>query len=86
MAQQNPLCDLLRKESIRIILERFQDDMISKMNHFPAEQPVSENVEEQLDNAYVNRKGVPLAMDIFKPKVDAETELPVIVVIHGAAL
>ena len=86
MAQQNPLCDLLRKESIRIILERFQDDMISKMNHFPAEQPVSENVEEQLDNAYVNRKGVPLAMDIFKPKVDAETELPVIVVIHGGGL
>ena len=86
MIPQNTLFDILRKETVRIILERFQGDMISKMDTFPADEAVSENVEEQLDNAYVNRKGVPLAMDIFKPKVDPDTELPVIVVIHGGGL
>ncbi|MBQ5659012.1 MAG: alpha/beta hydrolase fold domain-containing protein, partial [Peptococcaceae bacterium] len=57
-----------------------------KMDDFPDEDVVCEDIEEQLDNAYVNRKGVPLAMDIFKPKVDEYTELPVIVVIHGGGL
>ena len=86
MAPQNYISDILRKETVRIILERFQGGMISKMDDFPDEDVVCENIEEQLDNAYVNRKGVPLAMDIFKPKVDEYTELPVIVVIHGGGL
>ena len=42
MNQQNPLFDVLRKETIRIILERFQGDMISKMDFGPTDQPVSE--------------------------------------------
>ena len=86
MTPQKSFLDVLRKETVRIILERFQSDMISKMDAFPADEATNENVEEQLDNAYVNRKGVPLAMDIFKPKVDPDTELPVIVVIHGGGL
>ena len=86
MNLQNSLFDILRKETVRIILERFQGDMIGKQDDFPADETVSETVEEMLDNAYVNRKGVPLAMDIFKPKVDPNIELPVIVVIHGGGL
>ena len=82
MNRRDSVPDILRKESVRILLERFQGDMMSKMDAVPIEEPVSEHIEEQLDNAYVNRKGVPLAMDIFKPKVDPDTELPVIIVIH----
>ena len=86
MTSQNSFFDILRKETVRIILERFQGGMISKMGSFPMDEPVNESIEEQLDNAYVNRMGVPLAMDIFKPKVDPNTELPVIIVIHGGGL
>ena len=86
MMPQNPFFDFLRKETVRILLERLQGSMYDKLDSFPMDEPASENIEEQLDNAYVNRKGVPLAMDIFKPKVDPNTELPVIIVIHGGGL
>ena len=49
---------------------------------------VPENVEESLNNPYINREGIPLAMDIFKPigpEYDGK-ELPVIVSIHGGGL
>lgn len=70
MAPKNHISDILRKETVRILLERFQSDMLGKLDDFPDEDVVCEDIEEQLDNAYVNRKGVPLAMDIktmYKP-------------------
>ena len=86
MTPQNSFFDILRKESVRIILERLQGSIIDKMDSFSIDEPANEKIEEQLDNAYVNRKGVPLAMDVFKPKVNPNTELPVIIVIHGGGL
>ncbi len=46
----------------------------------------SYKVEELLNRPFMNRAEVPLAMDIFKPIMEAGTELPVIVVIHGGGL
>lgn len=43
-------------------------------------------VEDMLNNPYMNRDEVPLAMDIFRPVVPENTELPVIVYIHGGGL
>lgn len=43
-------------------------------------------VEEILNNPYMNRDEVPLAMDIFKPVLSEDADLPVIVIIHGGGL
>lgn len=82
---------VIRRELIRIVLERIQA--------IPAEMAVTEQgeskelftegdyeVEELLNNPYMNRGEIPLAMDIFKPVVPDKKELPVIVMIHGGGL
>ncbi|MCR5789783.1 MAG: alpha/beta hydrolase [Lachnospiraceae bacterium] len=43
-------------------------------------------VEEFLNQPYINREEDPLAMDVFKPVTEKGTELPVIVTIHGGGL
>ena len=78
----------IRRELIRAMLERVQSvGTKSMMKSFGASEPaVYEDVEDTLNVAYVNRDEVALAMDIFKPKAPAGTELPVIVDIHGGGL
>ncbi len=53
-----------------------------------SENKLYDNIEEILNIPYVNRIGVPLALDIFKPtgKEYEGKELPVIVEIHGGGL
>ena len=43
-------------------------------------------VKEILNQTYLNRQEDPLASDIFKPVVEKDTEMPVIVTIHGGGL
>jgi acetyl esterase/lipase len=84
----NPI-EKLRRETNRIILEYFQGKMISQMIDQQEDEKKPELpyvVEESLNNPYMNRQEVPLAMDIFKPRTEKGTELPVIVVIHGGGL
>ena len=80
---------ILKREVCRIILERFQG---ASVNHamdreMQEDDPdMTYEVEEILNQPYMNRQEVPLAMDIFKPKVKEGKELPVIVTIHGGGL
>ena len=79
---------VIKRELVRAMLVRVQS-MGTKgmMSAFGAsESKVYDDVEDTLNVAYVNREEVALAMDIFKPKVPAGTELPVIVIIHGGGL
>ena len=79
----------IRRELVRIALERGQGESM-KYNmeaSDSAEEPKMQyEVEEMLNNPYMNRSEVPLAMDIFKPKAPEGQELPVIVIIHGGGL
>ena len=82
----------VRKELVRILLERIQGMKRGDYGKKEAAEPekqspkVKYEVEDILNNPYMNRDEVPLAMDIFKPVVPEETELPVIVNIHGGGL
>ena len=81
----------IRKELVRILIERMQGGKMHGMEG-PSPEPEKKSpkeiyeVEEMLNNPYMNRDEVPLAMDIFKPAVPDDTELPVIVIIHGGGL
>ena len=90
-SNQNDLCGALRREVVRAALERFQGMMVQNnletMDDSNAEDPKGiYEVEEMLNIPYMNRSEVPLAMDIFKPKISDTAELPVIVTIHGGGL
>lgn len=81
----------VRKEFIRILIERVQGHRVERQRVEPPEPEkvspkVKYEVEDMLNNPYMNRDEVPLAMDIFKPVVPENTELPVIVYIHGGGL
>ena len=81
----------VRKEFIRILIERVQGQRVKHQTGTPPEPEkvspkVKYEVEDILNNPYMNRDEVPLAMDIFKPVVPEDTELPVIVYIHGGGL
>ena len=79
----------LKRELVRIVLERVQGaSMTQNMDSADEaeETGLLFEVEELLNNPYMNRSEVPLAMDIFKPKVPEGQELPVIVIIHGGGL
>ena len=82
----------VRKELVRILIERVQGMKTSEQLKMEISEPekqspkVKYEVEDILNNPYMNRDEVPLAMDIFKPVVPEETELPVIVCIHGGGL
>lgn len=89
MMNYNNAGGCLKRELVRILLERVQG--ASMMQSMETEKTGEEDdqlleVEEMLNNPYMNRSEVPLAMDIFKPKVPEGQELPVIVIIHGGGL
>lgn len=88
--QQEGLPFVLRREVVRSILERMQGESIKRtidMDDGPENDPSAVyEVEENLNNAYMNRSEIPLAMDIFKPITPKDQELPVIVTIHGGGL
>lgn len=81
---------VLKREMIRSILERFQGDSMKRTieaDDGPENDPSAVyEVEEILNNAYMNRSEIPLAMDIFKPITPEDQDLPVIVTIHGGGL
>ena len=78
---------LIKREAVRAVLERFQGMRITRVAGLPGSDPVSyPDVEETLNVPYINREEIPLAMDIFTPKLPEETKLPVIVTIHGGGL
>jgi acetyl esterase/lipase len=78
----------VKREVTRAMFERTQSmDLKKSMAMFGATEPVVyEDVEENLNVAYVNRDEVALAMDIFKPIKEKKSELPVIIAIHGGGL
>ena len=81
----------LRREVIRILIERIQGQSLKdRKGELPEPEKISPKevyeVEDILNNPYMNREEVPLGMDIFKPVVPDNTELPVIVYIHGGGL
>ena len=94
MDDQNSCCgpSCVRKELVRIVIERMQGMKREDYGKREAAEPekqspkVKYEVEDILNNPYMNRDEVPLAMDIFKPVVPEDTELPVIVNIHGGGL
>jgi len=89
MNGQINICGGLRRELVRIVLERVQGESTKQSleDTESVEEPkLTYEVEEMLNNAYMNRSEVPLAMDIFKPKMPEGQELPVIVIIHGGGL
>ena len=86
--EKNTLMDSLRRNVVRLGLEAFQGRMKSDLLGTDPEssRERDENVEEMLNIPYINRVGVPLAMDIFRPLNTVNKELPVIVMIHGGGL
>ncbi len=86
------ISDCVRKELVRMLIQRIQgikrwDDSKREAVQPEKQSPkVKYEVEDILNNPYMNRDEVPLAMDIFKPVVPEDTELPVIVNIHGGGL
>jgi len=94
MAIQTDICgaDTIRRELVRIAIERIQGMRFGRAKERKRPEPEKPSpktiyeVEDILNNPYMNREEVPLAMDIFKPVVPEETELPVIVYIHGGGL
>ncbi len=78
----------IKKELIRAMLERSQTMDYKSYGVYTegAEDIQYDDVDEDLNVAYINRDEVPLAMDIFKPKESEGKELPVIVTIHGGGL
>ncbi|WP_026662912.1 alpha/beta hydrolase [Butyrivibrio proteoclasticus] len=76
----------IRRGAIRIGLEVIQG--LGSSGEQPPEEKAPDNVKEARNFPYINREGIPLAMDIFQPvgpEYD-ERELPVIVTIHGGGL
>ena len=81
----------MRREMIRILIERVQGIRMEYGKNASLEpEKISPKekyeVEDILNNPYMNRDEVPLCMDIFRPVVSENTELPVIVYIHGGGL
>ena len=82
--QSNPLA----KTAVRIAVEEFQTWMAKQRDELEKMAPPinTEGVECDFDNPYINRTGVPLAMDWIKPVDAGDKELPVVVIIHGGML
>ncbi len=83
--------DIVRREVVRLVLERVQgasiENAIDGMEYDPNNIPGAKyEVEEYLNRPYMNKSEVPLAMDVFLPKAKKGEELPVVVYIHGGGL
>lgn len=91
MAKKSAIKNTLKREVLGAILERSQRIDLNSLDSFkPTSMKESnvkyDNINEKLNIPYVNREEIPLAMDLFKPKGLDNTELPVIVLIHGGGL
>ena len=86
MDNRNGIGKVVKRELVRAVLERAQSANINRKMADQSLQTVYDDVEETLNIPYVNRDEVPLAMDVFQPKVPEKTELPVIVIVHGGGL
>ena len=87
--QNGDLPGTLKRELVRFVLEKIQGMDLRKAADAAQEGdvgPMRYEIREMLNNPYMNRGEVPLAMDIFQPVVPEGTELPVIVTIHGGGL
>ena len=86
--KKNKVGQTLKREAIRFALERSQGMGMDQkfMSANKKKEPVYDDIEEKLNIPYVNREEVPLAMDVFVPRVPKDEELPVIVTIHGGGL
>ncbi len=78
----------IKKELVRAMLERSQTvDVVGFSSSNVGYKDIQyDDVEELLNIPYINHEEVPLAMDIFKPSIEDNRELPVIVTIHGGGL
>jgi len=78
----------IKTELIGYILEKSQTMDTSKMMKAAGMLPEVEydNITEHLNIPYMNHEENALALDIFKPVVADDVELPVIVTIHGGGL
>lgn len=78
----------ITKSLVRIAVEEFQTWMSKEREAFEKSAPPldMEGVECSFNNPYINRVGVPLAMDWIKPIDAGIQELPVVVIIHGGML
>lgn len=88
MNRNRDIMGTVRRIGIRVALEVLQGVGARNTTNPYANDKVPDNVEESLNFPYINRVGVPLAMDIFKPvgpEYDGK-ELPVVVSIHGGGL
>ena len=81
---------VMRREILRIILEKIKgvrlENEIKLFEAHKDDPGAKYEVEEILNIPYMNRREVPLAMDIFKPVVPDKQEIPVIITIHGGGL
>ena len=80
---------LVNKHFVRIALEEFQTWTAKQREDFEKKAPPldTEGVICDFNNPYINRVGVPLAMDWIKPAdSDSMDQLPVVVIIHGGVL
>ena len=69
-----------------IIISATKIKMKNAFNSGEVKEISSEGLKEYRDVPYTNHAGKELLMDIFEPVVEAGTELPVIVNIHGGGL
>ena len=80
----------IQKELFRVALENFQTMGIHHAIDINASDAGNKELpfkgEETLNQPYMNRQEVALAMDVFKPVTEEGRELPVIVTIHGGGL
>jgi len=88
MAAKKKKGSVLIREVTRAALERTQSIDTQKLTMLMGgtEEIFYDDVEEKLNNPYINRGETPLAMDIFWPKGSEQKELPVMVTIHGGGL
>ncbi len=87
----NRLDEIIRREAVRLVLERVQGASIERamdgLDDTPSQIPGAlYEVDEYLNRPYMNKAEVPLAMDVFIPKAHGKEELPLIVNIHGGGL
>ena len=78
----------MTKTAIRIAVEEFQTWASKERDKFEKIAPPldTEGLECIFNQPYINRTGIPLAMDWIKPADAGIKELPVVVLIHGGML
>ena len=82
--------DECRRRIIRILLSEMQSSakaqQLASTNNSPPDPSGSYKIEEILNIPYMNRREVALGMDIYKPVMPENTDMPVIVTLYGGGL